>query len=151
VEPSKSKYLAAFNLLDSPGGSALQSYDPTLNQVSNSMHSCFPASTFDTLDLNMEAFCDIVCKLKADFPLSSLCFVLEETYFLEYATPTSPPSPGISLRQTVQPSESWHYGWVREADRLPIQHWLDQGETIHLMPLRFGARFRGRTLVFKTL
>jgi hypothetical protein len=77
-----------------------------------------------------------------------LCFVLEETYFLEYATPTSPPSPGIpdlgiSLRQTVQPSESWHYGWVREADRLPIQHWLDQGETIHLMPLRFGARFRG--------
>jgi hypothetical protein len=65
VEPPKSKYLAAFNLLDSPGGSALQSYDPTLNQVSNSMHSYFPASAFDTLDLNMEAFCDIVCKLKA--------------------------------------------------------------------------------------
>ena len=73
---------------------------------------------------------------------------MEELYFLEYAAPTSPlragiPNLGISLRKTIQQNESWHHGWVREADRLPIQHWLDRGETVQLMPLRFCARFPG--------
>ncbi|KAN0068174.1 hypothetical protein V8E54_013744 [Elaphomyces granulatus] len=97
--------------------------------------------------VNMSLHCDIV-HVDTDFPQSSLCFALEELYFLEYAAPTSPPRAGIpnlgiSLRKIIQQNESWHHGWVREADRLPIQHWLDRGETVQLMPLRFCARFPG--------
>lgn len=32
---------------------------------------------------------------------------------------------------------------MRETDRRPIERWLDRGETVQLMPLRFCARFPG--------
>jgi hypothetical protein len=87
-------------------------------------------------------------------PIFRSRFALEELYFLEYATPASLragiPNLDISLRQTIQQNESWHHGWVREADRLPIEHWLDQGETVQLIPLRSRARFPGTVLYGET-
>jgi len=64
--------------------------------------------------MEMQGFCGIV--YVDSFPGQSMCFNLENTYYLGYNTPTSPDDPGIpdqgiSLQYWEPFGETYHNGW----------------------------------------